>query len=555
MRRRMIVTVTFVAALLLLSVNYGVERLFDESEQVAQWASLSWRGGVAMMVMTCVCMVGIGSASQMLILGLRDCKSRRTEEEKKEKKEKEEKKGIYVDAIAMAVVVAGVVESVLGLMQLYGYVPSGHGLFKLTGTFYNPGPLGGYIAVCVPVALQMATEARNEIVRWTARVTMVVMLVVLPSTMSRTAWVAAAIGCGYVMMSRAGVREKVREIVRKRRWIVAAGAVLVIAAGAGLWVLKGASAYGRLFMWRMSARAVAAAPIVGHGEFARAYAEAQETYFASGEATAADESAAICPPYAFNEYLDMAVRHGVPMTVVVLLILAAVVWTGHRGGANGAVGGIVTLAVFSFASYPMHVPAFVAMGVALAVSCVMAGGRRWVSAGVCGVVAIGCWAVYPRMGERLEAMREWEKVRRVYTFNMYEAAAREYEPMYERMRWNGAFLYEYGHALHKTGEYRRSNEVLKEAGELMGDPMILNIMGKNYMEIGEYSEAERCLRRSVARMPNRMYPHYLLFTLYGRTGDVVRQREEGEKVLTMEVKVESPAVEEMRGKVKLGIRN
>jgi hypothetical protein len=35
----------------------------------------------------------------------------------------------------------------------------------------------------------------------------------------------------------------------------------------------------------------------------------------------------------------------------------------------------------------------------------------------------------------------------------------------------------------------------------------------------------------------------------------VRQREEGEKVLTMEVKVESPAVEEMRGKVKLGIRN
>ena len=80
MRRRMIVTVTFVAALLLLSVNYGVERLFDESEQVAQWASLSWRGGVAMMVMACVCMVGIGSASQMLILGLRDCKSRRTEE-------------------------------------------------------------------------------------------------------------------------------------------------------------------------------------------------------------------------------------------------------------------------------------------------------------------------------------------------------------------------------------------------------------------------------------------------------------------------------------------
>ena len=43
--------------------------------------------------------------------------------------------------------------TIWGLLQMYGYVPSGHSLYALTGSFYNPGPYSGFLAMCMPVAL------------------------------------------------------------------------------------------------------------------------------------------------------------------------------------------------------------------------------------------------------------------------------------------------------------------------------------------------------------------------------------------------------------------
>lgn len=40
---------------------------------------------------------------------------------------------------------AGTVEAVWGLLQVYGYEPSKHSLYALTGSFYNPGPYSGFL--------------------------------------------------------------------------------------------------------------------------------------------------------------------------------------------------------------------------------------------------------------------------------------------------------------------------------------------------------------------------------------------------------------------------
>jgi hypothetical protein len=44
-------------------------------------------------------------------------------------------------------ILTGLVEALWGLQQLYGFKPSQHTLFKLTGSFFNPGPYAGYSAV------------------------------------------------------------------------------------------------------------------------------------------------------------------------------------------------------------------------------------------------------------------------------------------------------------------------------------------------------------------------------------------------------------------------
>ena len=45
----------------------------------------------------------------------------------------------------------GVKEAVLGLLQVYGYEDSNHSLYALTGSFYNPGPYSGFLAMCLPL--------------------------------------------------------------------------------------------------------------------------------------------------------------------------------------------------------------------------------------------------------------------------------------------------------------------------------------------------------------------------------------------------------------------
>ena len=53
--------------------------------------------------------------------------------------------------IVWTLIAFGMKEAVLGLLQVYGYEPSNHSLYALTGSFYNPGPYSGFLAMCLPL--------------------------------------------------------------------------------------------------------------------------------------------------------------------------------------------------------------------------------------------------------------------------------------------------------------------------------------------------------------------------------------------------------------------
>ena len=95
-------------------------------------------------------------------------------------------------------------------------------------------------------------------------------------------------------------------------------------------------------------------------------------------------------------------------------------------------------------------------------------------------------------------------------------------------------------------------KVLKEAMEYSNDPMILNIIGKNYQAVGKYEKAEESLIRSTHRLPGRIYPYYLLAKLYAEPENQQPEKLKRmvEVVLTKEPKVQSTAVKEMRAEVK-----
>ena len=67
--------------------------------------------------------------------------------------------GRAVPLVLGAIVCSGCVQAAVGFLQWLDVLPSNHNLFPVTGSFMNPGPYGGYLAVCWVVGAGLAIRA------------------------------------------------------------------------------------------------------------------------------------------------------------------------------------------------------------------------------------------------------------------------------------------------------------------------------------------------------------------------------------------------------------
>ena len=459
--------------------------------------------------------------------------------------------------ISWVLVVLGGSEAILGLRQLYGFATSGHSMYALTGSFFNPGPYSGYLAMILPVCLYQWLVCGRRGGRVVAGGVMLLILCVLPAGMSRSAWLAAGVSCLCVYAWHMDWTDKFRLLWQQQRqrvvMVVVGGFCVLLLAGYLLFVLKPDSARGRLFMWKITCRAIAEKPLTGYGihNFAAAYGNAQETYFAAGDYEPWEERVAGSPEYAFNEYLQVAVELGIPLAVCLLVVVVLCLYRGVRKGRYGICGAILSLMIFSFSSYPLQLPVFIVTFGGLLVAC-LSGADRWQWLGL--AVSVGIIGGF-RLKNDLQveqACREWMNARVLYNAGAYQSAEKEYGRLYPLLRDRASFLFEYGHGLHKQQQFSKSNRILKEALQRSCDPMILNVIGKNYQQMGDCLSAEDWFIRSTHRLPGRIYPYYLLAKLYAEPS--FRQPDKFEKmkwmVLTKEPKVHSTAIRQMREEIK-----
>ena len=458
--------------------------------------------------------------------------------------------------ISWVLVVLGGSEAILGLRQLYGFATSGHSMYALTGSFFNPGPYSGYLAMILPVCLYQWLVCDRKGGRVVSGGVMLLILCVLPAGMSRSAWLAAGVSCLCVYAWHMDWTDKFRLLWQQQKqrvvMVVVGGFCVLLLAGYLLFVLKPDSARGRLFMWKITCRAIAEKPLTGYGihNFAAAYGNAQETYFAAGDYEPWEERVAGSPEYAFNEYLQAAVELGIPLAVCLLVVVVLCLYRGVRKGRYGICGAILSLMIFSFSSYPLQLPVFIVTFGGLLVAC-LSGADRWQWLGL--AVSVGIIGGF-RLKNDLQverACREWMNARVLYSAGAYQSAEKEYGRLYPLLRDRASFLFEYGHGLHKQQQFSKSNRILKEALQRSCDPMILNVIGKNYQQMGDCLSAEDWFIRSTHRLPGRIYPYYLLAKLYAELS--LRQPDKFEKmkrmVLTKEPKVQSTAIRQMREEV------
>jgi tetratricopeptide (TPR) repeat protein len=478
--------------------------------------------------------------------------------------------------IILFFLVTGLVESLWGLRQLYGFEHSQHARFRLTGSFFNPGPYACYIAMVLPCAFYYVLRHRACMhinfrfrygfiyLRWgIALLTCTGALLVLPATMSRTSWLAGAGGCAWVCIQYLFKNKKANTFYHTHKkqcmLLISCLLVFVVLGSVGIYHLKKDSADGRLLMWEVSLQTLIRHPEgVGIGYFSGSYGYEQAAYFESGKGTEREEYVAGNPEYGFNEYLQMGIEQGIGSLILFLLVAGYSLYAGFRKKRVAATASLLALLTVAMMSYPFSVlPFLIVMSFLLA----------WIHTGedeskgiplcrpitfglalCCLLLALGC--LYNRYPVR-QAYEQWSKCKMLYHSGAYERASEEYALLYPLLADQLPFLFEYGQSLSKSERYEESNEILLKAIRIGCDPMLYNILGKNHQAMKRYADAERYFLKAAHIVPNRIYPWYLLTKLYVETGETEKAGHAANIVLTRKPKVDSTAIKEMRDEIRI----
>ena len=474
------------------------------------------------------------------------------------------KKTFYL--LFFCIVLSGLIEAIWGLRQLYGFEKSQHNLFQITGSFFNPGPYACYIAIILPMAFYCVLKYRDcykikfrirylsiYLLEGISILTVVFSILILPATMSRIAWIAGLTGCGYVLLHFALKSRKANMFIinNKKKCIIASTLIaLSITAGSfGMYQLKKDSADGRTFIWKNTIELIKQNPLgVSIGNFSGSYGHIQASYFEAGKGTEDEKRIAGNPEYAFNEYLQICAELGIIVFFLFICIVGYSLYIGIKRKKVAVTSSLLALLIVAGASYPFSILPFLIVFVFLLA--LIHNGEKGLAIpkpasvifAFCGLIIVSL-CLYNRY-PTYDAYKKWHNYR-----NSPEAT-NKYREIYPLLSDQIQFLFEYAQCLNKSELYEESNEVLEKAIKISCDPMLYNIMGKNFHAMKRYTEAERCFIKSSNIVPNRIYPYYLMTLMYVDAGEIEKAKDMAQIVLTKEPKVQSTAVTEMRNEMK-----
>ena len=385
-------------------------------------------------------------------------------------------------------------QSALGILQVTSLRYARNSLYPLTGTFTNPGPYGGFIAMTMAIALGylLMNRSRKRSIVWnTSLAAFAAGILVLPASLSRTAWLAFGTGILPLLLRET----KLATWIKAHRYRSVLLALAITGLLTGMFFIKKESAVGRFHIWHMECLAIAQKPLTGYGAGMElgAYGKAQEQYFRSGERSIAEKVAAGCSEYPFNEFLGIGMQGGLPALFAALAVCALTLLGLKRKG-SALTYGMAALCIFSLASYPLSFPLFRA---ALLVYILYAIPLR---AGALAGLALA-------MTLDLSSRTPQEEYRSLYTM---------------------------GYALFQQGDFERALPYMEEGSRIAADPMFLVIQGRCHEGLQDPSSAEEAYRRAIYRVPSRLYPRLLLARL------LIRQKRDFEALLLLDDAISIP---------------
>lgn len=489
--------------------------------------------------------------------------------------------------LLFSVVISGIIQAVYGNLQLLNFYSSNHSGFKMTGSFFNPGPYAGFLVCVWPIALgmylfkdkilsQVQSQTKrdslflNEFIKksleYVPLLGIISIAIVLPATQSRAAWLAA-IGSSLILVE---FRYSILKGLLKKRNTFKRTILIVLSVGilsAGLFDVyhfKKGSSDGRVFIWKVTTDMIEDTPVFGVGFdlFKANYMNYQANYFTTHgetpEVLVADNSY-----YAFNEWLQFVAENGF-LGVVFFMIIVLVLFKTKGSIADQywsliAKIGLLTIGIFASFSYPMQIlPIKLVLIFLLAI---IANSNRdtyqlkngnygkiqWLfktAVLILGVICMSKTISYTKNLNR--GFIIWESALISHQYGDYKGAITTYESVYPVFKKDGDFLMNYGKALTMAGEHYKAIDILEQAKPYLNTTVIATALGDSYKAIQQYDKAEVAYQQAANMIPSQFYPNYLLAKLYDDSGQKRKAMTMAEKILNKKIKIPSTAIEEIQ---------
>lgn len=421
--------------------------------------------------------------------------------------------------------ISGAVQGAVVIFQAMGILGSANNMYDACGTFYNPGQVGCFIAICSVVTVRYMLASRSK----AAMVSLVIQLAGLVICDSRTTWLAVVAGVLYLLIRQHSFKINTFKILLALLAVALFFAVLLC--------YRPDSVAGRFLVWRVSAQMFSVSPVLGLGvdSFSDNYMLYQALYFKENPTSPlsgyADD---VMMP--FNEYVGIGVQYGIFGVLIFMALIYSIFKSSDKSSTiwRGAVIALLVIGLFSYPTEIFPIMSLATIVVAFAVShnagftisFDLSRRLRLAYVLIVGVSIIGsgfCFFGYLRISR--------------IAYSLYATGEDFGGDDYSRVK-NNCFFNEY------------------YVGWLMSDPRATHFerlgdvkpsyrayldLGKYHYERRDYEDAIKYLMTASYMIPCRLRANYYLWKVYKEKNDFPKALEMAQKVLSQEVKVESTA--------------
>lgn len=448
------------------------------------------------------------------------------------------------------IILSGVLQSALMLVQYAGLLRINHDGFTVTGSFPNPGLTGGYLAIVFTFALERFVHSRSQRRARTLFYLcgLICLGVALTCTNSRAGWLAALSGTGLILCSR----------MRMPCWSKVAIVTLVAVALPLLYLLRPESVHGRFLIWRCGWSMFCSAPFFGSGvgSFQREYMYHQGAYFAlhpDSPFTRFSDNVI----YPFNEPLKILIEQGLAGGLLFAILVFLLFRLNRRYGGcvhKGTLAPILAFLVFSLFSYPssslllmsLPVVALAVLRTKLRLRISLPSGYKYLF----GLILALFLAITT---QQYILARQWN-----FDYRTCLQHKADGQLVTER------FADDFKSNLLLRNNYTASQMLLESLSEKTDGKLAIYLhcldifpsstlcigIGELYEQSRQYNCAETFYRLALDMNPDRITPAFKLFELYQKIGRLSEARETAAKILSTEYRIVSTDLLRMKGTVR-----